>query len=65
MKIGDRIFETTDLMINAAVEYLHMIDTYSMIECVLHGDGMLKAIQENKILPRGQDGTRLEEGPRA
>jgi hypothetical protein len=46
VKVGEREFETTDLMLNAAVEYLYMVNNYKMIACRLHGDGMLKALTE-------------------
>ena len=46
-KIGGRVFDTTDLMLNAATEYIQHIRAYPMIDCRLHGDGMLKAIVES------------------
>mgnify|MGYP001614535484 CR=1 FL=1 len=47
IKVRDREFDTTDLMLNAAVEYLNTRKAYPMIECELHGDGMLKAIADS------------------
>jgi hypothetical protein len=44
IKVKDREFQTTDLMLNAAVEYLFSIKNYP-IDCRLHGDGMIRAIQ--------------------
>lgn len=42
---SQRTFQTTDLMLNAAVEYLYTVEHYP-IECQLHGDGMIKAIND-------------------
>ena len=44
-KIGGRTFETTDLMVNACVEYRAATQLYP-IECRLHGDGMTKAYMD-------------------
>lgn len=48
VRIKDRIFDTTDLMINAATEYLNHMEAYPMIDCVLHGDGFLQNLVKNK-----------------
>jgi hypothetical protein len=46
IKVKDREFQTTDLMLNAAVEYLYTVENYP-IQCELHGNGMIKAIQDS------------------
>ena len=48
MKVGEREFETTDLMINAATEFLHTLEIYPNLDIKLHGDGMVKALVERK-----------------
>lgn len=46
IKVRNRQFQTTDLMLNAAVEYIYTVKNYP-IECKLHGDGMIRAIEES------------------
>jgi hypothetical protein len=48
VKVGERQFDTTDLMLNAAVEFIQMMKLYGdVIDVKLHGDGMLRAMTEN------------------
>ena len=48
-----REFETTDLLINACIEYFRSLEVFPIV-CQLHGDGMLKALQDELIKPNAK-----------